>query len=114
MLVVKNLGKEEMIKCPNEDQGIVKKIFLAARIVVGVKNFWVYFIDYFRLSNEPFVQYNLRNGLRLKTRNKTSDRNLINEIFIKKDYTKSAWWIWRANRRTDTSRHIRARESGQI
>nr|AQS28773.1 hypothetical protein [uncultured archaeon] len=88
MLVVKNLGKEEMIKCPNEDQGIVKKIFLAARIVVGVKNFWVYFIDYFRLSNEPFVQYNLRNGLRLKTRNKTSDRNLINEIFIKKDYTK--------------------------
>lgn len=45
-------------------------------------------MDYFGKIKVPLSIYNLRNGLKFFIRRNSSDRNLINEICIKNDYTR--------------------------
>jgi len=62
------------------------KIKIALIVIKKIKNWPVYFLDYFKLIKNKYIVYLFRNGQKIKIRTKTADRVIINEIFIKNDY----------------------------
>ncbi len=66
---------------------VFKKIKTLKKIFKIIKNRQTYFLDYFGLIKGQFVEYELKNGVRYKTRSKTFDRYIINEVWIHNLYT---------------------------
>lgn len=76
------------LKKPMEDQGYMKKFTLAVEVVLKLKNFPTYFLDYLKKTTRKSIVYKFRNGLKFKVRAGTSDRNILNEVFIEDFYEK--------------------------
>ncbi len=61
------------------------------RLIIGVfktvKNWPDYISDYFGWTKKKNLTYLLRNGIKIKTRARTADRGIINEIYVLELYT---------------------------
>jgi FkbM family methyltransferase len=56
------------------------------KVVAGLSNWPMYFLDYFGLTRPGLITYKLRNGTRLTARAQTADRWTITEIWMLKRY----------------------------
>ena len=71
-----------------------------------MKNFPVYFFDYFGMIKAPYITYELRNGVKYRVRSGTTDRGVINEIWVHKDYTPKGFKIKNNDIVLDVGGHI--------
>lgn len=82
------------------------KIKTAFRAIKILKNWPIYFLDYFKLVKKPFIFLKLRNGLVFKIRSKTNDRVIFNQIWLTKTYTPRGSEIKEDNIILDVGAHI--------
>jgi len=85
---------------------IIKKIRIAQGVIKKIKNWPIYFLNYFNLTKDEFIIYFLRDGQKIKTRSKTNDRIIINEIFINNCYTPKGFEIKKRDVVVDIGAHI--------
>jgi len=71
-----------------------------------VKNWPVFFADYLRLIKKDRIDYQLRNDVRFRTRSKTYDGRIINEIWVHNDYTPDGFEINENDIVIDIGAHI--------
>lgn len=70
----------------------MNKIQKAIDVLRTIKNYPIWFLDYFQyinnlnLTKKDFIIYNLKNGLKYKTRAGTIDCAIINEVCVRKIY----------------------------
>lgn len=62
------------------------------------KNWWLIYLDYFKLLKKPITRLRLRNGTQYDIRSGSTDRGVVNEIWIRRDYSPDGFAI----RPTDT------------
>lgn len=93
---VKNLKMKEKIS----------KIKTALNVIKQIKNWPVYFLDYFKIGKNKNIVYIFRNGIKLKTRAGTNDRVIINEIWIRKFYNPEGFEIKKGETVVDIGAHI--------
>jgi FkbM family methyltransferase len=72
---------------------VLHKINISLKIIKTYKNWPTVFLDYFKLLKKGLILYKLRNGLKYFARSKTSDFEIINEIYIIKEYDKLLHFI---------------------
>lgn len=65
----------------------MSKIKTVFKVIKVVKNWPVYFLDYFKLVWRQYSILKLRNGILFCIRSKTSDRTILNEIWLNNFYT---------------------------
>jgi len=85
---------------------MIKKLKTAIKIIRLLKNPLLYFKDYFKLIKTPYLLYRLKNGVEYKVRGKTTDRNVINEIWIHNSYTPERFKINQNDLVIDVGAHI--------
>jgi len=78
----------------------------AIKIVKIVKNWPLFFADFFKIIPTGNIEYALRNGIRLNVRAKTFDRGAIAEIFINKLYNPPGFEINETDVVFDIGAHI--------
>lgn len=71
-----------------------------------MKNYPAYFKDYLKKIRRPYITYFLRNGLKYKVRVNTTDRNVLNEIWIYKSYNPKGFEIKKEDIVFDIGGHI--------
>lgn len=81
----------------------IRTLFKAARMI---DNFPTYLMDYFKLIRKKNIIYKLKNGIRYKVRPKTTDRFIINEIWIHKIYNPPGFEINKNDLVVDIGGHI--------
>jgi FkbM family methyltransferase len=62
------------------------KLINSIKIIKLLKNWPIFFFDYFHLIQKDIIIYHFRDGTKLITRPGTVDRGLINAIWVKKEY----------------------------
>ncbi len=85
---------------------MIFKIRQCLEVIRIIKNFPLYFANYFKLVNKKYIIYKLRNGIKYKTRSGTTDRGIINEIFIYKEYNPRGFEIKKDDVVIDIGGHI--------
>ena len=82
------------------------KLKTALNIIKTYKNWPTYFSDYYAITKRKNIVYQLRNGVMYKTRAKTADRTIINEMWIHKIYTPKGFEIKDSDTVVDIGAHI--------
>ncbi len=82
------------------------KIKTAIKTLFILKNWPIYFLDYFKLVERPYIFLKLKNGLVFKLRSKTNDRVIFNQIWLTKTYTPKGFEIKEDNVILDVGAHI--------
>ncbi len=72
------------------------------------RNWWTVFADYLKLHKKPFIHYQLNNGTRYTLRPSTTDRGIINETWIRHDYSPGGFEINPTDTVVDIGGHIGA------
>jgi FkbM family methyltransferase len=72
------------------------------------RNWWTVFADYLKLHESPLVTYRLNNGLQYTLRPGTTDRGIINETWIRRDYSPDGFGINPTDTILDIGGHIGA------
>lgn len=67
---------------------LIKKLKTSLSLLRLIRNWPIYLADYLGMIKQDYVVYELRNGVKYTLKSNTYDRNLINEIWIHKLYTK--------------------------
>ena len=70
---------------------IKRKVEASINVIKTIKNFHLWFFDYFwfkneNLDNQDNFIYNFRNGLKIKIRRGTIDSEIVHDVAIKKTY----------------------------
>lgn len=65
-----------------------RKMHLVYRVFHDVTNWPVYFADFFGLTKGPFIEYHFRNGAKCKLRPRSTDRLIVNDIWLSEVYWK--------------------------
>jgi len=84
----------------------MEKIETAFRAISTLKNWPVYFADYFRIVKKPYIFFKLKNGVVFKIRSKTNDRVIFNQIWLTKTYTLRGFEIKENDLIIDVGAHI--------
>jgi len=71
-----------------------------------IKNWPTNFAEYFGMIKQGHIVYILRNGIRYKVRAGTYDRKIIDELFIRKTYTREDFGIGEDDLVVDVGAHI--------
>ncbi|MDO8512631.1 MAG: FkbM family methyltransferase [bacterium] len=82
------------------------KIQTTTKIIKLFSNWLSFIADYLKLSNNKYIIYKLRNGISLKTRSGSVDKNIIFEILIDKVYTPKGFEINSKDTIVDVGAHI--------
>lgn len=82
------------------------KIKTALRAINILKNWPIYFADYFKIVKKPYIFFKLKNGVIFKIRSKTNDRVIFNQIWLTKTYTPSGFEIKENDLIIDIGAHI--------
>src|SRR3989344_3174099 len=72
---------------------MVNKIITFFKLVKTIKNYSLYLKDYFGKIKNRYIFYKLRNGLRYKLRGGSTDRFILNEVWIHKSYNPKGFEI---------------------
>jgi len=84
---------------------MASKISASFRVIKLLKNFPIYFADYFHLK-KGIILYRLRNGIRYLIRAGTTDRFIINEIWLHKIYSPKGFEIKKQDVVVEVGGHI--------
>lgn len=84
----------------------MSKILIVFNVIKVIKNWPVYFLNYFKLVWSQYSILKLRNGIFLKIRSKTSDRKIFNEIWLRQFYTPKTFEIKENDIIFDLGAHI--------
>ncbi len=82
------------------------KIKTALKAISILKNWPVYFLDYFGLVKKPYIFFKLKSGITFKLRSKTNDRVIFNQIWLTKTYTPRGFEIKENDLIIDIGAHI--------
>lgn len=82
------------------------KIKTALIAIQKIKNWPLYFFDYFKLIKNKNIIFSFRNGLKVVLRAGTSDRNIINEQLISESYVPDNFKIKKGDTVVDIGAHI--------
>ncbi|MEK6855510.1 MAG: FkbM family methyltransferase [Nanoarchaeota archaeon] len=82
------------------------KLKQGLQMIKIVKNYPLYFRDYFRIISNGYITYNLRNGLKFRVRAKTTDREALNEIWVYNIYLKNGFDINKDDLIIDIGGHV--------
>ncbi|MAG26902.1 hypothetical protein CMI47_15290 [Candidatus Pacearchaeota archaeon] len=85
---------------------MISKIKTSLGVLKLMKNYPTYFRDYLKLIDKKYLLYKLRNGIKYKVRAKTTDRFIINEIWIHNSYTPKGFEIKESDTVLDIGAHI--------
>lgn len=85
---------------------MVSKIRTAVRMIKLIDNSPLYLMDYFGIAKNKEIVYRLRNGIKYKVRAGTTDRFIINEIWLHKSYTPKGFEIKERDVVLDVGGHI--------
>jgi FkbM family methyltransferase len=83
----------------------MKKFKTAVCVMKSLNNFHLYFQDYLGLLRKPVI-YSFRNGVKLKVRGGTTDRAIINEVWIHNSYTPKGFELRERDVVLDIGGHI--------
>lgn len=72
---------------------MTSKLITFFKLVKTIKNYPLYLKDYFGKIKNKYALYKLRNGLRYKLRGGSTDRFIINEVWIHKSYNPKGFEI---------------------
>jgi len=72
---------------------MANKIITFFKLVKTLKNYPLYLKDYFGKIKNRYIFYKLRNGLRYKLRGGSTDRFILNEVWIHKSYNPKGFEI---------------------
>ena len=72
---------------------MANKILTFFKVVKKIKNFPTYFKDYLGFIKNKYIFYKLRNGLIYKIRGGSTDRFIINEVWIHNSYNPKGFEI---------------------
>lgn len=61
---------------------VLKKIFMIPKVIMKVKNWPTFTLDYLSLINHDTITYKMRNGLKFNARAHTTDRGIITAIAV--------------------------------
>lgn len=64
----------------------LKNFHFAIKVVLNIKNWPTYFLDFFDLTSKKYITYKLRNGLKYVVRAKTSDRGILTTAIVNDEY----------------------------
>ncbi len=84
----------------------MRKAKTALEAIKVIKNWPLYFRDYFKLVRGKYIFYKLRNGTVFKIRPKTNDRVFFNEIWLSCSYVPPGFEINRSDLVLDIGAHI--------
>jgi len=84
----------------------MKKIKLAFLVLKKLKNWPLYFWDYFKLIKNTEITYVFNDGLKVKLRAGTSDRNVVNDVLLQNFYTPKGFEIKSGDMVIDIGAHI--------
>ncbi len=84
----------------------MEKIKIALKAILVLKNWPIYFLDYFGLTKGKYIYFKLKNGLKIKIRAKTNDRVIFNQIWLTKTYTPRGFEIKKDDIILDVGAHI--------
>lgn len=76
------------------------------KLIKTIRNFPTYLFDYFGLLKRKYILYKLRNGLKYKVRAGSTDRFILNEIWIHKSYTPKGFEIKKDDIVVDIGAHM--------
>jgi FkbM family methyltransferase len=82
------------------------KLKSGLKMILTIKNFPLYFRDYFKLIPGGEIVYRLRNGINLKVRAKSSDREAMNEVCIYGVYFQNGLGIEKGDVVLDIGGHV--------
>lgn len=82
-----------------------KYLILPIKVILVYKNWAEYFLYYLNRKDRDFV-FILRNGLKIKARKSTTDRQIINEICLLKIYSHSSFKLDKNSTVIDVGAHI--------
>ncbi len=85
---------------------MTKKIKTLFKLIKTVKNYPIYILDFLGFKNGKVITYKLYNGLRYQVRGGTTDRFIINEIWLHKTYTPYGFEIKENDIVIDVGAHI--------
>jgi len=78
----------------NRDTKIkAKQVLAGLKIIQLMKNWPVYFKDFFGMYKDGFLTYKFRNGVKLFIKAGSFERNMVNETWIYKEYTPKGFEI---------------------
>ncbi|MDP2673193.1 MAG: FkbM family methyltransferase [Nanoarchaeota archaeon] len=72
---------------------MANKIITFFKLIKTIKNYPLYLRDYFGKIKNKYIVYKLRNGLKYKIRGGSTDRFIINEVWIHKSYNPKGFEI---------------------
>ncbi|MEK6817269.1 MAG: FkbM family methyltransferase, partial [Nanoarchaeota archaeon] len=72
---------------------MANKLITFFKLIKTIKNYPVYLKDYFGKIKDKYLIYKLRNGLKYKLRGGSTDRFIINEVWLHKAYTPKGFEI---------------------
>jgi len=82
------------------------KLRSGLQMIKEIRNFPLYFGDYFRIIKDGNIVYSLRNGVRFKVRAKTTDREALNEVWIYNVYLPKGFEIGEEDLVVDIGGHV--------
>ena len=84
----------------------VSKIKTALKAIAILKNWPIYFANYFKLTKKQYIFFKLKNGIVFKIRSKTNDRVIFNQIWLTKTYIPRGFEIKENDVILDVGAHI--------
>ena len=85
---------------------MTSKIKTTFRMLSLIKNPITYFLDYLKLLKKSYTIYYLKNKIKYKVRSNTTDRVIINEIWLHKNYNPKGFKIKETDTVLDVGTHI--------
>jgi len=84
----------------------ITKLKTTLGIIRLIKNFPLYFAEYFGIINQKYLQYTLNNNIRITVRSKTHDSGIIAGVMIHNEYTPKGFEIATGDIVVDVGAHI--------
>ena len=85
---------------------MISKLTTVFKVIKLIKNWPIYLTDYMGLRKRKYVKYKLRNGINYKVRGGSTDRFIINEIWLHNSYTPKGFEIKSSDIVVDIGAHI--------
>lgn len=86
--------------------GILKKIKIIVKAIRIFKNWYLYPIVYFKLTNHEHVIFKTKNGLKIKLRVNSTDLMALTNVWLKQEYSKNDFEINDSDVVIDIGAHI--------
>jgi len=84
----------------------MKKLKTLFKVIKNIKTYPTYLKDYFGFSDGDFLIYELRNGIKYIIRGGSTDRFIVNEVWLHKSYTPKGFEINPQDIVVDVGAHI--------